>query len=214
MHFHLRQRVLNKIRQSKKGISNIATPCIPSLVSNRLVGWHLAGATAGVAYKPVHDLLGQVGPDSLLVVLTGCVRLDGSRFYQRQLDSKRNSTWRLSSTRNAGEHARRIALVDPVFSPVFFMPTMHLPGWRNVSDRPAGCDITEIQPADDVKDCASRGQLSGCLILERPFHMIEHPLKDSQAHRNFLDHQSAPDCKGRRNRSGRAFIWSKTRRAM
>jgi len=84
-------------------------------VSNRLVVGALARATLDCGLPTtVMILLGRIdGPDSLAGCLT-VVRLEGSRFTNGHWIQSSKSRVRFLQRENAGEHARRDDLVDPV----------------------------------------------------------------------------------------------------
>src|SRR4029077_11086433 len=81
--------LLNRIRQSKSGHFEYHDN-LYSFSRIESTGWvALVEQPLAVAYKPVHDLLGRMTVlTAWLVVLTGVFAWLGSRFYQRQLESK------------------------------------------------------------------------------------------------------------------------------
>src|SRR4029079_15348805 len=80
-------------------------------------GWAaLVEQPLSVAYKPVHDLLGRMTVLTVwLVVLTGVFAWLGSRFYERQLESKQQLEREvIFNEKMLANMPGGIALVDPV----------------------------------------------------------------------------------------------------
>src|SRR6476646_2859957 len=107
--------LLNKIRQSKGHFEYRDNLYSFSRIES--TGWvALVEQPLPVAYKPVHDLLGRMTVlTAWLVVLTAVFAWLGSRFYQRQLESKRHLEREvIFNEKMLANMPGGIALVDPV----------------------------------------------------------------------------------------------------
>ena len=108
--------LLNKIRQSKSGHFEYRNN-LYSFSRIESTGWvALVEQPLSVAYKPVHDLLGRMTVlTAWLVVLTAVFAWLGSRFYQRQLESKQQLEREvIFNEKMLANMPGGIALVDPV----------------------------------------------------------------------------------------------------
>jgi signal transduction histidine kinase/CheY-like chemotaxis protein len=140
-----------------------------------------------LAYKPVRDLLGRMTIlAAWLVLLTAIFAWLGSRFYQRQMESRQ----RLEREMNFNEKMLAnmpsgIALVDPVSRRFLHANDAFTHMAERFGELPADRDITEIA-CDDVK-IAPPGVIERVLTFGTPFHLTEHPLKDKTGATHFLD---------------------------
>ena len=179
--------LLNKIRQSKNGHFEYRDN-LYSFSRIESTGWvALVEQPLAVAYKPVHDLLGRMTVlTAWLVVLTGVFAWLGSRFYQRQLDSKQQLEREvIFNEKMLANMPGGIALVDPVSRRFLHANDAFARMAERFGEVPAGRDITEIT-CDDVK-IAPPGAVERVLNFGTPFQLIEHPLKDSSGVTHFLD---------------------------
>ena len=179
--------LLNKIRQSKNGHFEYRDN-LYSFTGIESTGWvALVEQPLAVAYKPVHDLLGRMTVlTAWLVVLTGVFAWLGSRFYQRQLDSKQQLEREvIFNEKMLANMPGGIALVDPVSRRFLHANDAFARMAERFGQVPAGRDITEIT-CDDVK-IAPPGAVERVLNFGTPFQLIEHPLKDSSSATHFLD---------------------------
>ena len=179
--------LLNKIRQSKNGHFEYRDN-LYSFTGIESTGWvALVEQPLAVAYKPVHDLLGRMTVlTAWLVVLTGVFAWMGSRFYQRQLDSKQQLEREvIFNEKMLANMPGGIALVDPVSRRFLHANDAFARMAERFGEVPAGRDITEIT-CDDVK-IAPPGAVERVLNFGTPFQLIEHPLKDSSSATHFLD---------------------------
>jgi signal transduction histidine kinase len=179
--------LLNKIRQSKSGHfeyqANLYSfsPIEPS-------GWvALVQQPVAVAYKPVHDLLGRMTLlAAWLVALTAVFAWLGSRFYQRQLESKQQLEREvIFNEKMLANMPGGIALVDPVSRRFLHHNDSFGRMAEHFGDLPPGRDITEAV-CDEVK-IAPPGAIERVLNFGTPFQLIEHPLKDRSGVTHFLD---------------------------
>jgi signal transduction histidine kinase len=179
--------LLNKIRQSKNGHFEYRDN-LYSFTGIESTGWvALVEQPLAVAYKPVHDLLGRMTVlTAWLVVLTGVFAWMGSRFSQRQLDSKQQLEREvIFNEKMLANMPGGIALVDPVSRRFLHANDAFARMAERFGQVPADRDITEIT-CDDVK-IAPPGAVERVLNFGTPFQLIEHPLKDSSSATHFLD---------------------------
>jgi signal transduction histidine kinase/CheY-like chemotaxis protein len=140
-----------------------------------------------LAYKPVHDLLGRMTVlAAWLIVLTAVFAWLGTRFYQRQLESKeRLEREVIFNEKMLANMPGGIAFIDP--GSRRFLHANH--AFAHMAERfgevPPGRDITETT-YDDVK-IAPPGAIERVLTFGTPFQLIEHPLKDKAGMTHFLD---------------------------
>src|SRR5262249_33482546 len=132
-----------------------------------------------VAYKPVHDLLGRMTLlTAWLVALTAVFAWLGSRFYQRQLESKQQLEREvIFNEKMLANMPGGIALVDPISRRFLHANDAFARMAERFGEIPAARDITEIT-CDDVK-FAPPGAVERVLNFGTPFQLIEHPLKDN-----------------------------------
>src|SRR5438094_676548 len=179
--------LLNKIRQSKNGHFEYRDN-LYSFSHIESTGWAaLVEQPLAVAYKPVHDLLGRMTVlTAWLVVLTGVFAWLGSRFYQRQLESKQQLEREvIFNEKMLANMPGGIALVDPVSRRFLHANDAFARMAERFGEVPADRDITEIT-CDDVK-IAPPGAVERVLNFGTPFQLIEHPLKDMSGVTHFLD---------------------------
>ena len=179
--------LLNKIRQSKNGHFEYRDN-LYSFGPIESTGWvALVEQPLAVAYKPVHDLLGRMTVLTVwLVVLTAVFAWLGSRFYQRQLESKRQLEREVVfNEKMLANMPGGIALVDPVSHRFLHANDAFARMAERFGEVPADKEITEIT-ADDVK-IAPAGAVQRVLNFGTPFQLIEHPLKDKSGVTHFLD---------------------------
>src|SRR6266446_1718336 len=179
--------LLNKIRQSKNGHFEYRDN-LYSFSRIESTGWvALVEQPLPVAYKPVHDLLGRMTVlTAWLVVLTGVFAWLGSRFHQRQLESKQQLEREvIFNEKMLANMPGGIALVDPVSRRLLHANDAFARMAERFGEVPAGRDITEIT-CDDVK-IAPPGAVERVLNFGTPFQLIEHPLKDVSGVTHFLD---------------------------
>jgi signal transduction histidine kinase len=179
--------LLNQVRQSRSGHFEYHDN-LYSFSPIESTGWvALVEQPLAVAYKPVHDLLGRMTVLTVwLVVLTAVFAWMGSRFYQRQLESKQQLEREvIFNEKMLANMPGGIALVDP--GSRRFLHANH--AFARMAERfgevAVGRDITEIT-CDDVK-IAPSGALERVLNFGTPFQLIEHPLKDKSGITHFLD---------------------------
>jgi signal transduction histidine kinase len=179
--------LLTKIRQSKTGHFEYHDN-LYSFSRIESTGWvAVVEQPLPVAYKPVHDLLGRMTVlTAWLVVLTGVFAWLGSRFYQRQLESKQQLEREvIFNEKMLANMPGGIALVDPVSRRFLHANDAFARMTERIGEVPAGRDITEIT-CDDVK-IAPPGAVERVLDFGTPFQLIEHPLKDKSGVTHFLD---------------------------
>ena len=179
--------LLNKIGQSKSGHFEYRNN-LYSFSRIESTGWvALVEQPLSVAYKPVHDLLGRMTVlTAWLVVLTGVFAWLGSRFYQRQLESKQQLEREvIFNEKMLANMPGGIALVDPVSRRFLHANDAFARMAERFGELPPGRDITEIT-CDDVK-IAPPGAVERVLNFGTPFQLIEHPLKNKSGVTHFLD---------------------------
>src|SRR6476620_8322578 len=121
-----------------------------------------------------------------LVVLTGVFAWLGSRFYERQLESKQRLEREvIFNEKMLANMPGGIAFVDPISRRFLHANDAFGRMAERFGDLPAGRDITEIT-CDDVK-IAPPGAIERVLTFGTPFHLTEHPLKDKTGVTHFLD---------------------------
>ena len=140
-----------------------------------------------LAYKPVHDLLGRMTVlAAWLVVLTAVVAWLGSRFYHRQLESKRRIEREvIFNEKILANMPSGIAFVDPKSRRFLQANDAFAQMAQRFGDLPLGQEITEAS-YDDVK-IAPRRAIDKVLSFGTPFQLVEHPLKDKTGMTHFLD---------------------------
>jgi signal transduction histidine kinase/CheY-like chemotaxis protein len=140
-----------------------------------------------LAYKPVHDLLGRMTVlTAWLIALTAVFAWLGSRFYQRQLESKQKLEREvIFNEKMLANMPSGIALVDPASRRFLHANDSFARMAERFGDLPPGRDITEIA-CDDVK-IAPAGAIERVLTFGTPFQLNEHPLKDKTGMTHFLD---------------------------
>ncbi|PYL73125.1 MAG: hypothetical protein DMF26_14885 [Verrucomicrobia bacterium] len=179
--------LLNKIRQSKNGHFEYRDN-LYSFSHIESTGWvALVEQPLAVAYKPVHDLIGRMTVlAAWLVVLTAVFAWLGSRFYQRQLESKQQLEREvIFNEKMLANMPGGIALVDPVSRRFLHSNDAFARMAERFGDVPAGREITEIT-CDDVK-IAPPGAVERVLNFGTPFQLIEQPLKDNSGVTHFFD---------------------------
>ena len=179
--------LLNKIRQSRSGHFEYHNN-LYSFSRIESTGWvALVEQPLSVAYKPVHDLLGRMTVlTAWLVVLTGVFAWLGSRFYERQLESKQQLEREvIFNEKMLANMPGGIALVDPVSRRFLHANDAFARMAERFGDLLPGRDITEIS-CDDVK-IAPPGAVERVLNFGTPFQLIEHPLKNKSGVTHFLD---------------------------
>jgi signal transduction histidine kinase len=140
-----------------------------------------------LAYKPVHDLLGRMTVlAAWLVALTAVFAWLGSRFYQRQLESKQRLEREvIFNEKMLANMPGGIALVDPVSRKFLHANDAFARMAERFGEVPISRDITEVV-CNDVK-IAPPGAVERVLNFGTPFQLIEHPLKDKSGVTHFLD---------------------------
>src|SRR5436190_2199149 len=179
--------LLREIRQSKSGHFEFQNN-LYSFSHIESTGWvALVEQPVPVAYKPVHDLLGRMTVlAAWLVVLTAVFAWLGSRFYQRQLESKQQLERQvIFNEKMLANMPGGIALVDPVSGRFLHANDAFARMAERFGQVPAVRDITEIT-CDEVK-IAPSGAVERVLNFGTPFQLIEHPLKDMSGVTHFLD---------------------------
>ncbi|PYL62890.1 MAG: hypothetical protein DMF24_02330, partial [Verrucomicrobia bacterium] len=151
-------------------------------------GWvALVEQPKALAYKPVHDLLQRMTLlAAWLVALTAVFAWLGSRFYQRQMESKeRLEREVVFNEKMLANMPSGIAFVDPTSRRFLHANDAFARMAERFGDLPASRDITEIT-CDDVK-IAPPGAIERVLTFGTPFHLTEHALKDQTGMTHFLD---------------------------
>ena len=140
-----------------------------------------------LAYKPVHDLLKRMTLlTAWLVVLTAVFAWLGSRFYQRQIESKeRLERAVIFNEKILANMPSGIAFVDPISRRFSHANDAFARMAERFGDLPPGRDITEIS-YDEVK-IAPAEALERVLNFGTPFQLTEHPLKDKAGATHFLN---------------------------
>src|SRR5437588_3287608 len=179
--------LVNKIRQSSNGHFEYQNK-LYSFSHIESTGWvALVEQPLAVAYKPVHDLIGRMTVlAAWLVVLTAVFAWLGSRFYQRQLESKQQLERKVTlNEKMLANMPGGISLVDPVSRRFLHSNDAFARMAERFGDVPAGRQITEIT-CDDVK-IAPPGAVERVLNFGTPFQLIEQPLKDNSGVTHFFD---------------------------
>jgi signal transduction histidine kinase len=179
--------LLSKIAQRKSGHLEYRNN-LYSFSRIESTGWTaLVEQPLSVAYKPVHDLLGRMTLlTAWLVVLTGVFAWLGSRFYERQLESKQQLEREvIFNEKMLANMPGGIALVDPVSRRFLHANDAFARMAERFGELPPGRDITQIT-CDDVK-IAPPGAVERVLNFGTPFQLIEHPLKSKAGITHFLD---------------------------
>jgi signal transduction histidine kinase/CheY-like chemotaxis protein len=179
--------LFSKIHQSKDGHFEYRDK-LYSFSPIESTGWvAVVEQPLPVAYKPVHDLLGRMTVlAAWLVVLTAVFAWLGSRFYQRQLESKQQLEREvIFNEKMLANMPGGIALVDPVSRRFLHANDAFARMAERFGEVSAGRDITEIT-SDDVK-IAPPGAVERVLNFGTPFQAVEHPLKDKSGVTHFLD---------------------------
>src|SRR2546423_1318874 len=179
--------VLSKIRQSKSGNFEYQTNLYP-FSGIESTGWvALVEQPLAVAYKPVHDLLGRMtGLTAWLVCLTAVFAWLGSRFYQRQVESKQRLEREvIFNEKMLANMPGGIALVDPVSRKFLHANDAFARMAERFGHLPSGRDITDVV-CDDIK-IAPPGAIERVLRFGTPFQLTEHPLNDRTGVTHFLD---------------------------
>jgi signal transduction histidine kinase len=179
--------LLNKIQQHRSGHFEYHGN-LYSFSRIESTGWvAMVEQPLAVAYKPVHDLLGRMTVlTAWLVVLTAVFAWLGSRFYQRQLESKHQLEREvIFNEKMLANMPGGIALVDPVSRRFLHANDAFARMAERFGEVPDGRDITEIT-CDDVK-IAPPGAVERVLNFGPPFQLIEQPLKDRSGVTHFLD---------------------------
>src|SRR5213595_2804250 len=140
-----------------------------------------------LAYRPVHDLLGRMTIlAAWLIALTAVFAWLGSRFYQRQMESKRRIEREvIFNEKILANMPSGIAFVDPKSRRFLQANDAFAHMAQRFGDLPPGQDITEAT-YDDLK-IAPAGAIERVLTFGTPFQLIEHPLKDKSGMTHFLD---------------------------
>jgi signal transduction histidine kinase/CheY-like chemotaxis protein len=140
-----------------------------------------------LAYKPVHDLLGRMTLlAAWLVALTAVFAWLGTKFYQRQMESKQRLEREvIFNEKMLANMPSGIAFVDPASRRFLHANDAFARMAERFGDLPAGRDITEIS-CDHVK-IAPPGAIERVLTFGTPFQLTEHPLKDKTGVTHFLD---------------------------
>src|SRR5204863_6111300 len=140
-----------------------------------------------LAYRPVHDLLGRMTIlAAWLIALTAVFAWLGSRFYQRQMESKRRIEREvIFNEKILANMPSGIAFVDPKSRRFLQANDAFAHMAQRFGDLPPGQDITEAT-YDDLK-IAPAGAIERVLSFGTPFQLIEHPLKDKTGATHFLD---------------------------
>src|SRR5436190_13573942 len=179
--------LVNKIRQSSNGHFEYQNK-LYSFSRIESTGWvALVEQPVPVAYKPVHDLLERMTVlAAWLVGLTAVFAWLGSRFYQRQLESKQRLEREvIFNEKMLANMPGGIALVDPVSRKFLHANDSFARMAERFGDLPPGRDITEVV-CDDVK-IAPPGAMERVLSFGTPFQLIEQPLNDKTGLTHFLD---------------------------
>jgi signal transduction histidine kinase len=151
-------------------------------------GWvAVVGQPKALAYKPVHDLLQRMTLlAAWLVVLTAIFAWLGSRFYQRQMESKQQLEREVVfNEKMLANMPSGIAFVDPTSRRFLHANDAFARMAERFGDLTNGRDITEIT-CDDVK-IAPPGAIERVLSFGTPFQLTEHLLKDKTGVTHFLN---------------------------
>jgi signal transduction histidine kinase len=179
--------VVNKIRKSSSGHFEYQNK-LYSFSRIESTGWvAVVEQPVPVAYKPVHDLLERMTVlAAWLVGLTTVFAWLGSRFYQRQLESKQRLEREvIFNEKMLANMPGGIALVDPISRKFLHANDSFARMAERFGDLPPVRDITEVV-CDDVK-IAPPGAIERVLSFGTPFQLIEQPLNDKTGVTHFLD---------------------------
>ena len=179
--------VLNKIRQSKSGHFEFQNK-LYSFSGIESTGWvALVEQPLAVAYKPVHDLLGRMTVlAAWLVGLTAVFAWLGSRFYQRQVESKQRLEREvIFNEKMLANMPGGIALVDPVSRKFLHANDAFARMAERFGHLSPGREFTDVV-CNDVK-IAPPGAVERVLSFGTPFQLTEHPLNDRTGVTHFLD---------------------------
>ena len=179
--------LLSRIRQSKSGHFEYQNN-LYSFSRIDPTGWvALVEQPIPVAYKPVHDLLGRMTVlAAWLVALTAVFAWLGSRFYQRQLQSKQQLEREvIFNQKMLANMPGGIALVDPVSLKFLHANDAFARMAERFGKLPPERDITEAV-CGDVK-IAPPDAVERVLNFGAPFQLTEHPLQDQNGVTHFLD---------------------------
>src|SRR5213596_1318394 len=179
--------LINEIRQNKTGHFE-EHGNLYSFSPIELTGWvAVVEQPKSLAYKPVHDLLGRMTVlAAWLIALTAVFARLGSRFYQRQMESKRRIEREvIFNEKILANMPSGIAFVDPKSRRFLQANDAFAHMAQRFGDLPPGQDITEAT-YDDLK-IAPAGAIERVLSFGTPFQLIEHPLKDKTGMTHFLN---------------------------
>src|SRR5215472_4580486 len=179
--------LVNKIRQNGSGHFEYQNK-LYSFSRIESTGWvALVEQPVPVAYKPVHDLLERMTVlAAWLVGLTAVFAWLGSRFYQRQLESKQRLEREvIFNEKMLANMPGGIALVDPISRKFLHANDSFARMAERFGDLLPGREITEVV-CDDVK-IAPAGAVERVLSFGTPFQLIEQPLNDKTGVTHFLD---------------------------
>src|SRR5213596_895454 len=179
--------LINEIRQNKTGHFE-EHGNLYSFSPIELTGWvAVVEQPKSLAYKPVHDLLGRMTVlAAWLIALTAVFAWLGSRFYQRQMESRRRIEREvIFNEKILANMPSGIAFVDPKSRRFLQANDAFAHMAQRFGDLPPGDDITEAT-YDDVK-IAPAGAIERVLSFGTPFQLIEQPLEDKTGMTHFLD---------------------------
>src|SRR5213596_3033189 len=179
--------LINEIRQNKTGHFE-EHGNLYSFSPIELTGWvAVVEQPKSLAYKPVHDLLGRMTVlAAWLIALTAVFAWLGSRFYQRQMESRRRIEREvIFNEKILANMPSGIAFVDPKSRRFLQANDAFAHMAQRFGDLPPGDDVTEAT-YDDVK-IAPAGAIERVLSFGTPFQLIEHPLRDKTGMTHFLD---------------------------
>ena len=179
--------LLNEIRQHKAGHFE-EHGNLYSFSPIESTGWvALVEQPKSLAYKPVHDLLERMTVlAAWLIVLTAVFAWLGSRFYHRQMESKRRIEREVVfNEKILANMPSGIAFVDPKSRRFLQANDAFAHMAQRFGDLPPGQDITDAT-YDNVK-IAPAGAIERVLSFGTPFQLTEHPLKDKKGMTHFLD---------------------------
>src|SRR5213596_2995678 len=179
--------LINEIRQNKTGHFE-EHGNLYSFSPIELTGWvAVVEQPKSLAYKPVHDLLGRMTVlAAWLIALTAVFAWLGSRFYQRQMESRRRIEREvIFNEKILANMPSGIAFVDPKSRRFLQANDAFAHMAQRFGDLPPGDDITEAT-YDDVK-IAPAGAIERVLTFGTPFQLVEQPLKDKTGMTHFLD---------------------------
>src|SRR5438132_378042 len=179
--------LINEIRQSKSGHFE-GHGNLYSFSPVESTGWvAVVEQPKALAYQPVHDLLGRMTVlAAWLIVLTAVFAWLGSRFYQRQMESRQRLEREvIFNEKMLANMPGGIAFVDPVSRRFLHANDAFVRMAERFGDLPDGRDITEIT-CEEVK-IAPPGAIERVLSFGTPFQLTEPPLKDKTGVTHFLD---------------------------